>query len=431
MMNSLDFFYFIIQSCIIWCVIFSTYKLVLSKSKWHSINRFILIILLFIPLVTPFIDLGLTNTSDPLGIETYLLPEINLGTDINDFNSSQSFNLIYVYGCISFLMLIKHGRTLHTTINLKSKKPFFYYKNHKIYLLEDSTAFNFLNQIYVGKTLQHETSILDHEIIHKKAKHSFDLIAITILRSIFWIFPFWNLVTKIFKENHEYFVDQRLLQTVKLSDYLKQIALAGPFKFEEKFVLTSNQMSIFKTRLQMMKNNHKSQFWRYLFLIGISGSVMIACDKSESDLIHKTETSEEDKRLLPPPPPPAPPIPINPSNERSIKFAQADTYPVLDGCDDHDIGCFQTKIVNHIKGNFKYPKHAKELNIEGKAYVAFHISTKGEIKNISLVRKTDSELLNNEALRLIQTLPKANKPAYKDGKPVAIQYVIPIVFKIK
>lgn len=433
MNNSIDFLDFIIRSSLIWSVIFLTYKLTLSKSKWHKTNRVILILFLFIPFALPFINWGYFSNAIPY-VDTVLLPEIDL---INGKQSEHGFllNWWYVYGGISLLFFIKYGKEFYTTLQLKTHKSFFYYKNHKIYLLEDNTAFNFLNQIYVGQSLKQEKSVLEHEIIHKEAKHSIDLLIITILRSVFWIFPFWNLISKLFKENHEYYVDQQLLQTIKLSDYLKQISLAGPFKFEEQFGLTSNQMSIFKTRLQMMKNNHKSQFWRYLLMVGISGVIVTACDKANSDLeldstptrVHSGSSSE----LPPPPPPPMPPLPINPSDERSISISEADIFPTLEGCSDGDAQCFQQGVMKHISENFKYPSRAKILNEEGKAFVGFQFSTNGEVKNISLLRKTESETINQEALRLVKSIPQAKKPAYKDGKPVAVSYVLPINFKLK
>ena len=238
------------------------------------------------------------------------------------------------------------------------------------------------------------------------------------------------MVLKLFKENHEYYVDQQLLQTVKLSDYLKQISLAGPFKFEEQMCLTSNQMSIFKTRLQMMKNNHKSQFWRYLLMLGVSGAILTACDKAVTDEDATISTSNKEI-APPPPPPPTPPLPIFPSSEKALKIGEADLFPTWEGCADGDAACFQQNLMKHIIDNFKYPERAKHLNEEGKAFVGFQISSQGEVKNISLIRKTASESINYEAIRLIKSLPKAQKPAYKDGNPVAVSYVIPINFKLK
>ena len=419
MIDQTTFLDFVIRTCVIWIIVFFAYKIFLSKSKWHITNRIILILFLITPFLLPFINWENIPGQIPT-VSTVLLPEINLN-EIDLASEKLQINILYVYLSIAFILLIKNGRTFLKTLRLKTEKPFFYYNTHKIYLLKDTTAFNFLNQIYIGESLQNKTGVLDHEIVHKQAKHSLDLLFISLLRSLFWVFPFWNMITKLFKENHEYYVDQRLLQTIKLSDYLKQISLAGPFKFEEQFGLTSNQMSIFKTRLQMMKNNHKSQLWRYLLILGISGTAFIACDKAETD-----EANPVSKHAQTPPP-----LPINPSNERSINIAQADVFPTWKGCNDGDATCFQQGLMNHIKNNFVYPKLAKQKGEEGKAFVGFQFSTKGEIKNISLRKKTDSDLLNEEALRLIKSLPKVAKPAYKDGKPVAVQYVIPINFKMK
>lgn len=425
MINSLELFDFIVRACIIWGVLFLTYKFFLAKSKWHKANRVLLMIFLLIPFLQPYFTITEYTDAIPL-METIVLPELQL-TNLDNTTYFYSFNLTYLYLFIVLVFFIKYSINFYRTFQLKTDKPFFYYKNHKMYMLQDDTAFNFLNQIYIGKSLKNNTNILDHEIVHKRAKHSVDLLLITVLRSLFWIFPFWNLITKLFKENHEYYVDQKLLQTVKLSDYLKQIASAGPIKFDEQFGLTSNQMSIFKTRLQMMKNKHKSQIWRYVLMLGISGAVFVACDKTNIDSEDQTQTRE----TLNAPPLPPPPVPINPSNERSINLAEADTPPTWDGCNDGDVTCFQQGVMKFISANFIYPPLAKANGEEGKAYVGFQFSTTGEVKNIALRKKTDSKLLNEEAIRLIKLLPKAAKPAFKNGKPVAVQYIIPIKFQIK
>lgn len=419
-MNNLAFFDFLLRSTLIWSIVFLTYKLVLGQSKWHNFNRMLLLSFLLLPFVLPFISLEQVSTAVPL-LRPIDLPELELNLE-NTVNQISTINYLAIYLSISVFFLLKHSIGFYKTYRLKSGKPAFYYKNHKIYEIEDNTAFNFLNQIYIGKELKENQNILDHEIIHKTSKHSLDILLITILRSVFWIFPFWNKIAQLFKENHEYYVDHKLLQTTKLSDYLKQIALAGPIKFDEQFGLTSNQMSIFKTRLQMMKNNHKSQIWRYLLMFGISGAIFVACDKTDVDM---DSQAKSDKMHMPPPPP------IRPSEERSLLLKEVDVLPTWQGCNDGDQECFNKGMMNFIIENFEYPPAAKANGVEGKAFVGFQFSSTGEIRNIALRRKTDSKELNKEALRLVKLLPNLEKPAYKDGKPVAVQYTLPINFKIK
>jgi len=420
---------FIIQTFMIWLVLFTFYKLLIEKSKWLIVNRIILWTILIVPFIIPYIDFSVPSVQQSL-FTTIQLPSIELSESIVKSSNYWDFYLIpTIYISIAIILLVRKALQYYSLIQQKRSREQFIYKTHRFFVIDDTIAFNLFHYLYVGENLKTIQSVLDHEIAHKKAFHSIDLLTLNIIRCTFWIFPFWNFVTQLFINNHEFYVDKKILKTVSLSDYLKQIALAGPFKFEEHVGLSSNQMSIFKTRLLMMKKNHKSQIWRYLTMLGISGFIFIACDKNSDEIENRVHKDKMQTNT--PPPPPPPPLPLNPSDERSVNFAQLDVAPKFESCSDQSTKCFQQVIMKSIQENFKYPAEAKANGQEGKAYVGFNYSTKGEVVNVSLLRKTDHKLLNEEALRLIQILPKLEKPGMKDGKNVAVNYVIPINFKIK
>ncbi|MBN2892304.1 MAG: energy transducer TonB [Bacteroidales bacterium] len=82
----------------------------------------------------------------------------------------------------------------------------------------------------------------------------------------------------------------------------------------------------------------------------------------------------------------------------------------------------------YIAENIVYPELARENDIQGTVYVRFVITQTGNIGEVQIVRAVDP-LLDNEAVRVVKELPDF-KPASSKGKPVAIWYNVPIVFKI-
>jgi len=82
-----------------------------------------------------------------------------------------------------------------------------------------------------------------------------------------------------------------------------------------------------------------------------------------------------------------------------------------------------------IANTLKYPVVAIENGLQGRVIAKMTITNTGEIGNIEITSKTE-ELLNNEAIRMIKAMPKWT-PAKKDGKNVASEYIIPIIFKIR
>lgn len=83
----------------------------------------------------------------------------------------------------------------------------------------------------------------------------------------------------------------------------------------------------------------------------------------------------------------------------------------------------------YLTNAVKYPVIAQENGIQGKVYVSFIIDESGYITNIELMRGIDSSL-DNEALRVVRTLPKW-KPGKQAGKAVKVRYSVPIHFELQ
>lgn len=102
--------------------------------------------------------------------------------------------------------------------------------------------------------------------------------------------------------------------------------------------------------------------------------------------------------------------------------------PVWPGCEGTEIQkkkCFQEKLVQHLKANYKFPKDSEGNFIRGKATVSFNINEKGEVEILAV--EGPKKELNEEAKRIILAIPKM-KPGELAGKPIAIKYKVPFTF---
>ena len=82
----------------------------------------------------------------------------------------------------------------------------------------------------------------------------------------------------------------------------------------------------------------------------------------------------------------------------------------------------------YIAENVKYPEIAKENGLSGKVFVQFVINQRGEVENVKIARGIDPAL-DKEAIRVVQSLPKF-KPGSQRGKPVKVNYTVPINFQL-
>lgn len=83
--------------------------------------------------------------------------------------------------------------------------------------------------------------------------------------------------------------------------------------------------------------------------------------------------------------------------------------------------------LDSLRSLIEYPSMAKKADIEGRVYVQFIVTKKGEVKNPKIVRGPGAGL-NNEALRVIK---KAKfQPGIQQGRPVNVRMTMPIIFRI-
>ena len=120
--------------------------------------------------------------------------------------------------------------------------------------------------------------------------------------------------------------------------------------------------------------------------------------------------------------------------DEEVPFAVIEDVPVFPGCEgvakNKRLDCFMEQMAKHIKKNQQYPERAMEDGIQGRVSVLFVIDKDGGISNVQVRGPKGGELLEKEAQRVIEKLPKF-KPGMQRGKPVKVKYSQPITFKLQ
>jgi TonB family protein len=130
----------------------------------------------------------------------------------------------------------------------------------------------------------------------------------------------------------------------------------------------------------------------------------------------KNKVSEATHSSIAPPPPPPPPVPTVDS-----VYASVDERPLYPGGD--------SALLRYIGDNTSYPSEAKLRGIQGKVITRFKVKADGTVSDVSVVKGVNP-LLDNEAARVVATLPKFT-PGKQDGKNVPVWYFVPITFALK
>ena len=88
-----------------------------------------------------------------------------------------------------------------------------------------------------------------------------------------------------------------------------------------------------------------------------------------------------------------------------------------------------TALLKYIADNTKYPQEAIDINMQGKVIVKFAVMYDGSVSRIEVLRGV-SPLLDNEAMRVVSTLPKW-RPGKQNGNPVSVWFMVPVSFELK
>lgn len=145
----------------------------------------------------------------------------------------------------------------------------------------------------------------------------------------------------------------------------------------------------------------------------IEETIIESTETDQEEIVEEVEVVEEDLDL-------------------DVPFAIIEDVPLFPGCErvakSKRRDCFQEKIQEHIRKNFRYPEIAQEMGIQGRVFVQFTISKDGSITGIR-TRGPDKNL-EIEADRIISKLPRMT-PGKQRGRPVRVPFSVPITFKLQ
>jgi len=88
-----------------------------------------------------------------------------------------------------------------------------------------------------------------------------------------------------------------------------------------------------------------------------------------------------------------------------------------------------TALYRFLAENIHYPDSAKTAGIQGRVFITFVVNTDGSISDARVLRGIGGGC-DEEALRVVKSMPNWI-PGKQRGKPVRVQYNLPIKFSLK
>lgn len=125
-----------------------------------------------------------------------------------------------------------------------------------------------------------------------------------------------------------------------------------------------------------------------------------------------------------------------PSDDKEAEkvFKTVDVQPYFQGCEkvkkvEKRKKCADEKMLIFIYSNLKYPSKAREQKIEGDVHIKFNVEKDGSLSNFEILKDIGAGC-GEESVRVIKMMPNWN-PALVEGKPVRVQIVLPVKFRLE
>ena len=295
--------HYIIQTIAFQVFFLLVYDLFLKKETFFNWNRIYLLSTVILSLALPFIKIDQFRDVVP---PDYMvsLPEIILGqlaSDANtgvvldavvlNANSWSVWEVIFYTGLGIALLLFMWKLVKIIMLILKNpKKPVG--SVILVELINSGAAFSFFHYIFLGEHIKPEDkeTILKHELIHTKEKHTLDLLFFEVLRILFWFNPLVYMYQRRMAMLHEFIADANALKYQDKETYYQNL-LAQVFETKNiSFINTFFNQSSIKKRIVMLSKSKSKQIhlFKYSLLIPlVFGMLMYTSAEAQEEVNQK------------------------------------------------------------------------------------------------------------------------------------------------
>jgi len=198
-------------------VFYLCYILFLKGETHYALNRAYLLCTSVISFVLPVVQLGILKPAEapvraivsgsPVNVHPGVL-QVRYVPAYAHFDMQDA--LLYAYLLGVFVMTIAFAIKVYQLYRLTRVPSVTPARGYKlIYIEGTNTAFSFFGYLFIGAgTLQPET-VIRHELVHIRQKHSVDILLLEIIKIISWFNPLVYLMPNTFKALHEYIADEK------------------------------------------------------------------------------------------------------------------------------------------------------------------------------------------------------------------------------
>ncbi|MBP3408503.1 MAG: TonB family protein [Bacteroidaceae bacterium] len=454
------FLIYILKSAFVLALLVSLFMLFMSRETFHRVNRYIMLSIVFIALLLPAVNLGIESPFKGLAaaIENSFAaeePEAVVGEIAIDMSAFDEllpdvapelpslepveekpfswllFAAVVYFAGVALLVvrqavmyvqvarIIARSRVVDASlygyegISLRvhggGEKPFSWFR--WVVVSEDDLG-------------DGAREILIHETAHARAGHSWDIVLADAVIIMQWFNPLAWIMKNSLKDIHEFEADEAVINSGVNAKQYQLLIIKKAVGARLYSIANSFNHSLTKKRITMMCKE-KSKKWRCakaLYIVPVAAIAALAFTTVEPANAAESETLPKGSEFV-----------ANNEKETAENYVlqipdgDEKVYQVCENAPTFPGGTHA--MYKYLADNIKYPDEAKAAGKQGRVMVQFVVRKDGSISDVTVVRSVGDLSLDKEAVRAVSSMPKWN-PGTQGGKPVNVQYTIPVQFKL-
>jgi TonB family protein len=274
------------------------YLFLLRKETYYQLSRAYLLASGAVAFIIPLLQLGILKPQTQTFTSVSVIPNF----DPREFQNlpvvvapppvhvwSVFDYVLLAYGVITTLLVINLYIKICKLIRLSKRNA--RHTNNGFVLVEveeESAAFSFMSYLFIDAKMAASETVIRHEQVHIRQKHSWDIIYTELLKVINWFNPFVYLMQNSLKEIHEFIADQHTAELENSNDNYAAFLISNAYGMPQNVLTNSfSHKNMLRKRIIMLyqKRSGKPAKLKYALALPLIGgllclSTMAFTDKS-------------------------------------------------------------------------------------------------------------------------------------------------------
>ena len=312
-MNS--FVNYIIESGVSLGLLSTVYFIFLRNETFFKANRLFLILAIVFSSLLPFLHFKVFQFKTILTEAAGTQAQTNMLESVNVFSSGISGSLakfitannIIVFGyfaVVTVFTILLFVRIIQIVMVIRKSEVVPKMGINFVYIDGDSSPYSFLKYLFVSRNLEKNPGwekMLAHESEHIRQGHTVDILILELISLFQWFNPFFWMMRRVIKENHEYMADSAVLSKGVPVDLYKRI-LVDQWVGNQFSIANNFNSSLIKSRLKMMTKIKSSKLagFRYISggIVAVALLLVFACENKDVPVPENENNFMNDKGVF-------------------------------------------------------------------------------------------------------------------------------------